>query len=428
MIRLSISIEDHDAYNALENFIIDYQNKVGNSKPGIEKFRFLAVEGDSNELNDPDLLPWKWYEQLRQKIEQAYQQTNEHSIHEPIYYSTMPRELQNQLRDEMKAHLFNLRSSLKRDSIASKENIEDQGNLDQAINDYADRLKTVYIDARFRHYEGGTDYHEVLIELARSATTVSFEAIKNIKMNHSFFSVFLNSIQALTAVSVYLIEHYIDYFWGMIALAKAQQWLGVYVGGLSASDVDKLRNLSLGADARALNSERIEDEILRCFVFISRHWPKREYPEGVRPQLSKMLKSELMRNSTLIAERVIEQIHGKFERDYTVQDIKTKIENLIHNPKTKLYQYLIEFSSTSDSYIKTINHKETQEICFYDEHHLKFYINEKLRSYLFEGMTINETLATASQLNGEKRDLVAQFIDDAFADVMDPYNGILRHS
>jgi len=108
LIRLSISIEDHDAYHALENFILDYQNKVGNSKPGIEKFRFLAVEGDSNELNDPDLLPWKWYEQLRQKIEQTCQQTNKPSIHEPTYYSTMPRELQNQLRDQMKAHLFNL--------------------------------------------------------------------------------------------------------------------------------------------------------------------------------------------------------------------------------------------------------------------------------------------------------------------------------
>lgn len=428
MIRLSISIEDQDAYHALENFIIDYQNKVGNSKPGIEKFRFLAVEGDSNELNDPDLLPWKWYEQLRQKIEQTCQQTNKPSIHEPTYYSTMPRELQNQLRDQMKAHLFNLRSSLTRDPIESKENIEELGNLDQAINEYADRLKTLYIDARFRHYEGGTDYHEALIELARRAPTVSFEAIKNIKMNHSFFSVFFNSIQALTAVSVYLIEHYIDYFWGMIALAKAQQWLGVYIGGLSASDVDKLRNLSLGADARALNSERIEDEILRCVIFLSRHWPKREYPEGVRPQLSKMLKSELMRNSTPIAERVIEQIRGKFERDYTVQDIKTKIENLIHDPKTKLYQYLIEFRSISDRFIKTTNDKETQEICFYDEHHLKSYIDEKLRSYLFEGMTLNEKIAITTQLNGDKRDFVAQFIDDAFADVMDPYNGILRHS
>lgn len=428
MIRLSISIDDQDAYQALENFILDYQNKVGNSKPGIDKFRFLAVEGDSNELNDPDLLPWKWYEQLRQKIEQTCQQTNKPSIHEPTYYSTMPRELQNQLRDQMKAHLFNLRSPLKRDPIASKENIEELGNLDQAINEYADRLKTLYIDARFRHYEGGTDYHEALIELARRAPTVSFEAIKNIKMNHSFFSVFFNSIQALTAVSVYLIEHYIDYFWGMIALAKAQQWLGVYIGGLSASDVDKLRNLSLGADARALNSERIEDEILRCVIFLSRHWPKREYPEGVRPQLSKMLKSELMRNSTPIAERVIEQIRGKFERDYTVQDIKTKIENLIHDPKTKLYQYLIEFRSISDRFIKTTNDKETQEICFYDEHHLKSYIDEKLRSYLFEGMTLNEKIAITTQLNGDKRDFVAQFIDDAFADVMDPYNGILRHS
>lgn len=428
MIRLSISIDDQDAYQAFENFILDYQNKVRNSKPGIDKFRFLAVEGDSNELNDPDLLPWKWYEQLRQKIEQTCQQTNKPSIHESTYYSTMPRELQNQLRDQMKAHLFNLRSPLKRDPIASKENIEELGNLDQAINEYADRLKTLYIDARFRHYEGGTDYHEALIELARRAPTVSFEAIKNIKMNHSFFSVFFNSIQALTAVSVYLIEHYIDYFWGMIALAKAQQWLGVYVGGLSASDVDKLRNLSLGADARALNSERIEDEILRCVIFLSRHWPKREYPEGVRPQLSKMLKSELMRNSTPIAERVIEQIRGKFERDYTVQDIKTKIENLIHDPKTKLYQYLIEFRSISDRFIKTTNDKETQEICFYDEHHLKSYIDEKLRSYLFEGMTLNEKIAITTQLNGDKRDFVAQFIDDAFADVMDPYNGILRHS
>lgn len=430
MLHISLSIKDQAAYDALQAFIHSYQQQQG----GIEHYRVVAADGDSDSLAETGLVPWKWYQHMKQTINEVQQTSQPESIHHPQSWSTLPEALKGSLNQCLKLVLEQLMEIDKGVTLNKSTNYDEKIKSGIDLLEYNKQLKARYVNASFQRYEGKIDYHQTLINLARDAQLTTLNEVNHYKMDGQFFKVVLNAAQALTAVASYLIEEYFDYFWGMVALIKAQQWLGIYIGGMSASDVSTFRNHSLGAEARALNAERVEDAILSSIIQASRHWIRREQiTTDKKVQFSKTLKRELTIDqlgvTTELAKATLTRLKGRVDREYTVQDIKEKIINLIGSSKNPIYHHLMDYESSNPRAVIPNVINEADEICFYNEHYLRSFIDERLRSWLYEGLSVKEKLHKLDQLNHLSEAEAAMLnnsINDIFQQVVDPLTQLIK--
>lgn len=430
MLLISLSIKDQAAYDALQAFIHSYQQQQG----GIEHYRVVAADGDSDVLENTGFVPWKWYQYMRSTLNELQQTPESESIHRPQPWSTLPETLKKDLRKQLTDHLQQLAEIDGAISVDKPTHYDEKINQGIDLREYNNQLKANHINAQFQHYVKQNNYHQYLIDLARNAQLITLNEVDQYKMDAHFFKVVLNAAQALTAVASYLIEEYFDYFWGMIALIKAQQWLGIYIGGMSASDVSLVRNYSLGAEARALNAERVEDAILSSIIQASRHWIKREQSTAdKKAQFSRTLKQELTTDrlgvTTELAKITLMRLKGRVEREYTDEDIKEKIINLIGSSKNPIYHYLMGYESSNPRAVIPKAIHDDDEICFYNEHHLRSYIDERLREWLFEGLSVKEKLRKHDQLNHlseEEAAMLNNSINDIYQQVIDPLTQLIK--
>lgn len=434
MLLISLSIKDQAAYDALEAFVDSYQQQQG----GIEHYRVVAADGDSDRLAElglnTSLVPWKWYQHMRTTLNELQQAPNLESVHCPQSWSTLPQDLKDLLLKQLKDQRQQLAEIDEAIPVDKPTHYDENVKRGIDLWEYNNQLKANIINASFQHYEGKIDYHQTLINLARDAQLTTLNEVNHYKMDGHFFKVILNAAQALTAVASYLIEECFDYFWGMIALTKAQQWLGIYIGGMSASDVSTLRNHSLGAEARALNAERVEDAILSSIIQASRRWIRRKQTTtDKKVQFSKTLKRELTIDqlgvTTELAKATLTRLKGRVEREYTVQDIKEKIINFIGSSKNPIYHHLMDYESSNPRAVIPNVINEADEICFYNEHYLRSFIDERLRSWLFEGLSAKEKLHKLDQLNHPSKDEAAilnNSINDIYRQVTDPLTQLIK--
>lgn len=431
MLLMTIKASNYESLQDLDNFLKNYADEKH-----LSQFSLLAADGEISLLPQQEsLVPWKWYEKM-QKLLDRDNNTLEMlpSVNNTDFLQSMPQNIKAEQLKQLKEILWQL-------ITIDYEHIDleklDSFQINATIFEYTKNLKVSYINPLTDHYNTNINDHKELIYLANTMELSSFHALKEYSFDRHFFDTILNSIKAITAISLCLFEYYYDYFWSLIALSKAQRWMGIYIGGLSASDPNELRNKSLGAHTKALNNDRLNDCILRAAIHASRHWKKlNSTTENKNSKISKKIKNEFKNDhfkvKSHIALKALNCIKGIVEKPYDLIDIENKIDDMLNDSRSKLYQLILQYESTDNRYETSDGNPEDSEnsICFHDEASLKKFIKKQIISDLNNELgSLNKTLKLISSLNDNSSAESISFentVDDIFKLILDPLSGLKK--
>jgi hypothetical protein len=226
MLLMTLKVSDDKALQALGDFIKGYQNS--SEEAGLSRFSLLAADGDTEALKKIGMngAPWKWWDNADPKLVEARRSA---SIHTPFPSQTIPEELRKFMRRELNNLLYAL---AKEDKFGDYPPSLDGGN-GVLLWAYSDHLKRHYIDPEFKSMDIKTDYHQVLIDIAKEATVISYEDMVAYSVDVNDLEQAFDDAKGLAAVACYLLEHCLDYFWALIALSKSQKLAWSYLSAMN---------------------------------------------------------------------------------------------------------------------------------------------------------------------------------------------------